>query len=290
MAKAYVFYNPLAGNGGCLDSVKGIVEMIEDEIVLCDMTKGYSNVLDNLSCDDYLVICGGDGTLNRFINETDAENISNDILYFASGSGNDFAHDLGHGKADKPYSIKEYLCNLPSVTVKGKTYKFLNGVGFGIDGYCCEEGDKIRAEKPGEKVDYTAIAIKGLLFHYKPKNAKVTVDGVEHTYKKVWIAPTMNGRFYGGGMMPTPNQERLAEKKKVSTMLFYGSGKLHTLIMFPSLFKGEHVKHKKHVDILCGKEIKVEFDRPSPLQIDGETILDVTEYSVKVGVPAKVEA
>lgn len=290
MAKAYVFYNPLAGNGGCLDSVKGIVEMIEDEIVLCDMTDGYSNVLDNLSDDDYLVICGGDGTLNRFINETDAENISNDILYFASGSGNDFAHDLGHGKADKPYSIKEYLCNLPSVTVKGKTYKFLNGVGFGIDGYCCEEGDKIRAERPGEKVDYTAIAIKGLLFHYKPKNAKVTVDGVEHTYKKVWIAPTMNGRFYGGGMMPTPNQERLADEKKVSTMLFYGSGKLHTLMMFPSLFKGEHVKYTKHIDILCGKEIKVEFDRPSPLQIDGETILDVTEYSVKVGVPAKVEA
>ena len=290
MAKAYVFYNPLAGNGSCFDNVKSVEKMIDDDIVLCDMTKGYSCVLDSLSDDDYLVVCGGDGTLNRFINETDAENISNDILYFASGSGNDFAHDLGHGKADKPYSIKEYLCNLPSVTVKGKTYKFLNGVGFGIDGYCCEEGDKIRAERPGEKVDYTAIAIKGLLFHYKPKNAKVTVDGVEHTYKKVWIAPTMNGRFYGGGMMPTPNQERLADEKKVSTMLFYGSGKLHTLMMFPSLFKGEHVKYTKHIDILCGREIKVEFDRPSPLQIDGETILDVIEYSVKVGVPAKVEA
>ncbi len=48
----------------------------------------------------------------------------------------------------------------------------------------------------------TAIAIKGLLFHYRPTNAVITVDGVTHTYKKVWLVPTMNGRYYGGGMMP----------------------------------------------------------------------------------------
>ena len=73
-------------------------------------------------------------------------------------------------------------------------------------------------------------------------------------------------------------------------MIFYGSGKLHTLIMFPSLFKGEHVKHTKHVDVMEGREIKVEFDRPTALQIDGETILGVTEYSVKACICAKVNA
>ena len=29
------------------------------------------------------------------------------------------------------------------------------------------------------------------------------------------------------------------------------------------------------------KEVEVEFDRPTPLQIDGETILGVTSYKVK---------
>lgn len=290
MAKAYIFYNPLAGSGSCRDNIKDIEGMIDDEAVFCDMTEGYDKVISSLEEDDYIILCGGDGTLNRFINETDGVGISNDILYFASGSGNDFAHDLGHGKGDKPYSIKEYLCDLPSVEVNGKSYKFLNGVGFGIDGYCCEEGDRLRAEKPGEKVDYTAIAIKGLLFHYKPKKARVTVDGVEHSYKKVWIAPTMNGRFYGGGMMPTPEQKRLGGEKKISVMLFHGSGALHTLIMFPSLFKGEHIKYKKHVEVLCGKEITVEFDTPASLQIDGETILGVKSYTAKACVPAKVEA
>ena len=290
MAKAYIFYNPLAGNGACLDGIKGIKEMISDEAVFCDMTKGYGDILAQLDSDDYIVLCGGDGTLNRFINETDGTPISNDILYFASGSGNDFAHDLGHGREEKPYSIKKYLCDLPTVTVNGKNYKFLNGVGYGIDGYCCEEGDRQRAQNPGKKVDYTSIAIKGLLFHYKPTNAKVTVDGVVREYKKVWLAPTMHGRFYGGGMMPTPDQQRLGEEKKLSTLLFFGSGKIKTLIIFPSLFKGEHVKHKKHVEVLSGKEITVEFDAPAALQIDGETITGVSSYTAKACVGAPVEA
>jgi len=194
------------------------------------------------------------------------------------GTGNDFAHDLGYSKECNPFPITEHLKNLPSVTVKGKTWCFINGVGYGIDGYCCEVGDKLK-EIPGKRVNYTAIAINGLLFPYKPTNAKVTVDGTATTYKKVWIAPTMNGRFYGGGMMPTPNQVR--NSGKVSTMIFYNSGKLKTLMMFPSLFKGEHVKYKNNVDILTGKEVTVEFDRPVSLQIDGETILGVSSYTVK---------
>jgi len=126
-------------------------------------------------------------------------------------------------------------------------------------------------------VNYTAIAIKGLLFHYRPTGAKVTVNGVTHTYKKVWLAPTMNGRFYGGGMMPTPEQKRNSDK--LSTMIFHDAGKLKTLMIFPSLFKGEHIKHTKQVEILTGNEITVEFDRPVALQIDGETILGVSSYT-----------
>lgn len=64
---------------------------------------------------------------------------------------------------------------------------------------------------------YTAIAINGLLFHYKPINAVVTVDGETHTYHHVWLAPTMNGHYYGGGMMPTPAQRRLNPDGTIST-------------------------------------------------------------------------
>ena len=289
--KYTVLFNPNAGNGTGAAEAEKLRDILKgDELTFTDITSlnGYAEFLAGLSDDERLVLAGGDGTLNRFINDTDGLDVGRDVYYFAAGSGNDFAHDLGKAKDDAPFVITEYLKDLPTVTVKGKAYKFLNGVGYGIDGYCCEVGDKQR-ETSDKPVNYTAIAIKGLLFHFKPCNAKITVDGVEHTYNKVWLAPTMNGRFYGGGMMPTPDQDRLGKDKTVSCMVFYGSGKLKTLAVFPSIFKGEHVKHKEMIEILTGHDIKVEFDRPTALQIDGETILGVTEYeAVSAKVPAKV--
>ena len=93
----------------------------------------------------------------------------------------------------------------------------------------------------------------------------------------------MNGRFYGGGIMPTPDQSR-DNNDTLSLMLFHGSNKFKTLIIFPSIFKGTHVKHKECVTILKGKEITVEFDKPSALQVDGETFLNVTSYTAKAAV------
>ena len=51
-------------------------------------------------------------------------------------------------------------------------------------------------------------------------------------------------------------------------------------MIFPSIFKGEHIKHQRVVHVLTGHTITVEFDRPTALQIDGETILGVTKYAV----------
>lgn len=274
MARTVVLYNPLSGN--CTE------EIIQKNLPDCecfDVTKltDYAPLFEGLTPEDSVILCGGDGTLNRFVNDTEGVEFSCEILYYPVGSGNDFSFDvIGSKTSEKPFSIKKYLTNLPSVTVKGKTYRFLNGVGYGIDGYCCEVGDELRktSDKP---INYTMIAIKGLLFHYKPTKAKVTVDGKEYSFEKVWLAPTMFGRYYGGGMMPTPGQTR--HDDTVSTLVFYGSGKLKTLMIFPSIFTGKHVAHKKSVAVLTGKEISVEFDSPRSLQIDGETILGVTSYT-----------
>lgn len=274
----YVLYNSKAGTSNNIEDIKRLDTIVGGNLKYIDILNvtNYSVFLSGLEENDFLVISGGDGTLNRFVNDTDGIDFNNEILYFPNGTGNDFAHDLGHSRECKPFPITEYMKNLPYVIVNGKKYRFINGIGYGIDGYCCEEGDMQR-ETSGKTINYTSIAIKGLLFHYKPTNAKISVDGKTHTYKKVWLSPTMNGRFYGGGMMPTPNQKRNSDK--LTTMVFHSSGKLKTLIVFPSLFKGEHIKHTKNIAILEGKEITVEYDRPTPLQIDGETISGVTSYT-----------
>lgn len=284
-----VLYNPEAGNGkGKEETEKLVARMSEDKTELYDMTKlgSYEEFFAACAPEDRILIAGGDGTLNRFLNDTEGMSRPCSVWYFPVGSGNDFWRDIAKEGEDHPLCIDRYLENLPTVEVNGKTYRVLNGVGFGIDGYCCEVGDRLRAtsDKP---VNYTAIAIKGLLFHFHPVNAKITVDGISHEFRKVWLAPTMNGHYYGGGMMPTPAQDRLGEEHTVSTMIMHGTGKLRTLMIFPSIFKGEHVKHKNAVEVLTGKDITVTFDRPTALQIDGETILGVTSCHIRAAkVPA----
>jgi diacylglycerol kinase family enzyme len=277
----YILFNPNSGCGKSTEYAERLNEACGGESAVIDMTRiKYSEFFEGITSSDSVTILGGDGTLNRFVNETEGLNISSRVYYYPSGTGNDFYIDICDTAPEKPIEITDYLKVLPTVTIEGKSYKFINGVGFGIDGYCCEIGDKMHAE--GKVPNYTAIAIKGLLFHFKPRKATVIVDGVEKEYKKVWIAPTMYGRHYGGGMIPTPNQSRDADPKKLSLMIFHGSSKLKTLMIFPSIFKGEHVKSKKYVEIIEGNEITVRFDAPTPLQIDGETKLNITEYTAKI--------
>ena len=277
----YVLYNELSGNGTGKEKAQVVNKFLTGkEVVWQDVTKisDYKTFFECLSADDELVLCGGDGTLNRFINDTDGLVFTQPISYYPTGSGNDFWNDLGKGPEDGPERIEKYIRDLPFVEVNGMKKRFLNGIGYGIDGYCCEVGDQQRAAG-NQKIDYAGIAIKGLLFHYKPTNAEIDIDGQHFSYKKVWLAPSMNGRYYGGGMIATPAQDRLGSSRLLSLLLFHGSGKIRTLAIFPSIFKGKHVDHKKVVEVKTGHRITVTFDRPVALQIDGETVLNVTTYT-----------
>ena len=282
MEKYVVLYNPTSANKRgqeAADKLKGLLPGAE--VDLRDITKlgGYKEFFAGLADDDKLLLCGGDGTLNRFVNDSEGLYLSRPVWYFPGGNGNDFYNDICEGQEPKVVEITKYLKNLPEVTVKGRTCKFLNNMGFGIDGYCCEVGDEQKA-KSDKPVNYAGIAIKGVLSKYKPTKAVITVDGKEHVFENAWLAPAMNGRYYGGGMKACPDQDRL-HNDTLSVLVFHGKNRLKTLIVFPKIFKGEHVKHTKVCSVLTGKEIHVKFDSPRAAQIDGETVLAVTEYSAK---------
>ncbi len=281
--KKYVLYNSISGDGVGEVAARGLaLAYPNDELVFADVTKldDYTAFIKGVESDAAIIVCGGDGTLNNFINNANGLNLTQNVYYLPCGNGNDFARDMEKHDSKEPFLINDCIKDLPTVEVNGMKRVFINGVGYGIDGYCCEQGDIIK--KKGKKPNYTSIAITGLLFFFKRRNATVIVDGNEYSFKNVWIAPTMIGRCYGGGMYPTPNQDRFAENKELSLMLFHGWSRLKVLMVFPSIFKGEHVKHEKQVTILTGKRVTVKFDKPSPLQIDGETVLNVNEYTAYI--------
>lgn len=275
-----VLLNPLAGNF----SERDLDSKLKFPFEKYDITKisDFDSFLKEIPTEDKLIICGGDGTLNRFINSTDIESIENEIYYLATGSGNDFLHDLGYKNCVEPIKINEYIRNLPRLYIKDKEYKFLNGIGFGIDGYVCKEVNRLKTEKgSNKKSGYILSALKGLLFAFKSVNATLTVDGKEYNYKKVWMVPAMKGRYFGGGMIIAPDQNRTNENNTLSVIAVHDLSPLKIAVLFPSIFKGTHIKFTKYITVFNANTVSVRFDRPCDMQIDGETVTDITEYTVK---------
>lgn len=279
----YLFYNPSARNGKAAEDLQLIKKTLDGqdvEIYAVTDIDDYVSVIDKIQPEDIVYIVGGDGTLNRFINDSTNLRILGDIFFYSAGTGNDFKHDVDPDNSLYRIRLNDYIRNLPTVTVGGVTYKFVNGIGFGIDGYCCEEGDRQRAAGR-QDINYSAIAVKGCLFRFKPYGADITVDGETRHYNKVWLAPTMFGKYYGGGMKVAPEQDRNNPQHTVTSVVIHGTGRLKTLIRFAKIFSGEHTKYTDMVDIRTGHEVRVVFDRPCALQIDGETVRNVTEYTVR---------
>lgn len=290
MADYCVLYNPKASHGKGKANAFALLDMFpKDTLRYADLTQidDLAAFVDGLPADERLIVAGGDGTLSCFVNRMNRDYFERDIYYYAAGTGNDFLHDLGMPTGTKPFIINRYLEDLPRIRFNDREMRFINGVGQGIDSYVIHQGDLGREKNPDKKTDYTAIAVKGLLGGFKPIKVTVTVDGVTKEYDHVWLAPTMKGRLFGGGMMPTPDQDRTDPKKTVSVCVVHHLSPLRTLLIFPSLFKGEHIKHTKNVETIVGRDVTVRVEHPQALQIDGETFLGVTEYTVTTDATVK---
>ncbi len=280
----YLLLNPLANNSKGESDAHEWAESHDVDckfISLLDIPdmKGF---LQGLGDGDEVILTGGDGTLNRFANDVYGYEIKVPVYYAKCGSGNDFFRDNEKYVKNGRIELRPFLKDLPEITVNGIKRRFLNGIGYGLDGETCKAGD-LQRETSDKPVNYTNIAIKLLLGGYRLKKATVTVDGETETYENVWLASTMKGRFYGGGLMVAPEQDRFNEDHKVSVVALYKRSRLITLMRFPSLNKGEHIKKADWVTVKRGHKVKVSFDQPCALQIDGDVIDNVTSYTVETG-------
>lgn len=226
--------------------------------------------------EDTIVVAGGDGTLNHLINEIGSAPVPDKLFLLPVGTGNDFLNDVKESvNEDGLVPLAPFLKKLPVVETMGVTRRFLNGIGFGIDGECCVKAEEM-LKAGAKKINYGSITIKLLFTSYAAPDADVTIDGEKFHFKKAYIAAGMNGRYYGGGMQVAPMQRR--GDGLLSFVTVHGAGKLGTFLLFPSLFKGTHMKNKKQTFAKRGKVIEVAFSRPTGLQIDGEVVPNATSY------------
>lgn len=130
MPKVYAFYNPLAGKGSCQDDVHFLDLIYDDPILYCDLTKPetYEHQLFTLQKEDILLLCGGDGTLQRFFNVVPYDTVPCDIFYFPLGCENNFSRSLFKPFGCAPYSIRPYLQRLPKMSVGRRQICFFHSI------------------------------------------------------------------------------------------------------------------------------------------------------------------
>jgi len=276
----YILYNPKS------NSENNDLNIIPDKEILEKQGAKQINLLEtdvrsfltSLTSEDKLYICGGDGTLHHFVNNARDIEIACPVYSVRSGTGNDFLNDIGQMDGDEIVDIREYISALPEVEIDGKKRLFINGIGMGIDGAVCDGVEKYKA-RTGKRANYTAIALKLLAYKYKRPCATVIVDGVAHRYKDVWMASAMHGKYFGGGMKIVPTQDR--NTGKLSVMVLHGGARPRILTIFPTVFKGTHIKYKDIVEVFECDEVTVKFDIPIAFQADGEVKSDMLTYTAR---------
>lgn len=281
MSTYHILYNRLSrSNTGELEA-----HMLDE--IMAGESLEYWNVADienyhkffaQIPADDKIIVAGGDGTLNTFINNTDYCHVPQDIYFFPAGSGNDFARDIGKKKHCEPFEVRKYISNLPAVKIADKERRFFNSVSIGLDAQVCLEADRLK--KAGKKsVNYALLAVKCIFTKYKFCDAVVTFgDGTRKEFKDVLLAITTKGRYFGGGVKISPNQDRNHPDEEMIFIIAHNLPAFKALIVFASIVIGKHFKFTKNVTAISGKDFTVEFSQPTPIQIDGETVVGETKY------------
>lgn len=274
-----ILYNPISRNGKKVKKVyryfKYNVKKESEKIRIKSLLniKSPKDFLSNLKKETKVILFGGDGTLNRLINEVYGSDLPELYLY-TGGTGNDFRRSIK--EKGKFIKINEYLNRVPYVKYNNQQSLFLNGIGLGVDGSVCEKVNLSRANR--SKSNFFGCTIKALR-EYKPKKMSVTIDGIKREFNKCYLISVLNGPYMGGGMKFSPNSNRLDDVLEVLVAHDITTAKI--LRLFPSIYRGKHLKYKEHVTLLSGKEIIIESSEDSIMQIDGEHHYNIKKIEVR---------
>ena len=277
----YILYNPLANGGHGDRGLADVRAALADEApeVLDITATDTAALLTGLSPADKVVLCGGDGTIHRLVNDLGGAAPAVPIHIWRYGTGNDFLRDITIDSADpnaRTILLNPYMDRLPAAEFQGQRRFYLNGCSLGVDAVVCGMVEESRLSP--KKSGYVANALRSFFKRYTPMSGRVTVDGETRSYDRIWMAASMNGRFQGGGMRFAPDQDRTGDT--LTCMVWHGTSPLGALLRFPFVIPGKHTKFPA-CDMRVGREIIVELDAPTMIQLDGEVIRGVTGYTVR---------
>lgn len=272
-------YNPLAGAGRGQKAVQAAVRDLAcinyQAISIVHLPEDLSIFLADYTPQTKVVLIGGDGTLNFFINRYGAQCLQHPIYFYSYGTGNDFQKNFS--KQNISLLDLSKPMDLLTIQAAGQTFKAVNALGVGLDGLVvkfCQYGKRIR------RYTYSFYALWAL-FRYRPASINLKIDGVEHQFKHCWLMTVGNGQYMGSGMKMTPMAN--LNDGLLDVCVVHCPSRWILLRHFFSIFQGNHVQLKDYVFYQQAKKVEYQADKKQYLQYDGELFSSqIVEFSVFV--------
>ncbi|MGW4165150.1 diacylglycerol/lipid kinase family protein [Streptomyces sp. NPDC004788] len=210
---------------------------------------------------------GGDGMAGRI-----GGSLSGTDTVFGlvpAGRGNDFARALGlptdaaglaevllHGEPRAVDTIEVESAAHPRIRVLGSVYA-------GVDAVANRHANNSRLLRGA--ASYYAGGLRAVL-GWRPAAYRITVDGTRHE-RTGYTVIAANSGFYGFGRKIAPGAR--VDDGLLDVVVINQAPKHLFFAMMNELKTGAHVA-RPQVEILRGKEIRIEADRPLPYGADGE--------------------
>ncbi|MET9803064.1 YegS/Rv2252/BmrU family lipid kinase [Streptomyces sp. NPDC006368] len=187
-----------------------------------------------------------------------------------AGRGNDFARALGL-PADAPALAEILLHGSPrtvdTIGVESAVHaagtSVLGSVYAGVDAVANRHANASRLLRGA--ASYYAGGLRAVA-SWRPAAYRITVDGVEHE-RRGYTVVAANSGFYGFGRNIAPGAR--VDDGVLDVVVIRHAPKRLFFAMMNELRSGAHLK-RPEVEVMRGKEIRIEADRDIPYGADGE--------------------
>ncbi|MEO5877485.1 MAG: YegS/Rv2252/BmrU family lipid kinase [Streptosporangiaceae bacterium] len=259
--------NPTAGGSAAAQTLIPLARLLRE--AGATLTVEYSTGLDHArdlartaAAAGHVVLgVGGDGMIGC----VGGALIGTGALYgiVPAGRGNDFARQLG--LPGDPAPLAELLLHgdgrpVDAIDVNGVAV--LGSVYAGVDAVANVYANDSRLRG---KASYTFGAIRAIA-GWRPTTYTVTVDG-ETLTREAFTVVAANSGFYGFGRHIAPGA-RVDDGLLDVVIIRHASRRLFVTMM-NELADGSHV-NRPEVEVLRGREVRIEASRPLPYGADGE--------------------